>query len=335
MTLTRIQTPTEDYTTRYRAAVEFSEQQIKVFWHANEIPVEKDIHDMRVNLSKSEYHGVITSLKLFTLYELVAGAEYWGGRFMKDFPRPDMQRMASAFSFFELNVHAPFYNKINELLGLANEEFYTGYVNDPTLKSRMEFIDEYVNHENTLVSLGVFSMVEGAVLYSSFAFLKHFQSQGKNLMKNIGTGIGFSVVDENLHSLGGAWAFKELMSELNLKEAEKKQVYKMIVDAAYKIFEHEERIVDMTFEQGKIKGITDLQMKNFVKSRINLCLQNLGIEPIFEVTYNPISDWFYKSINSGQFHDFFAGMGKEYNRDWVEDGFCWSCPDIEEVEVAA
>ena len=34
----------------------------------------------------------------------------------------------------ELNVHAPFYAKINEVLGLATDEFYTDYVNNPLLK---------------------------------------------------------------------------------------------------------------------------------------------------------------------------------------------------------
>ena len=335
MTLTRIQTPTEDYTTKYHQAVEFAKTQLDVFWHPDEIAVEKDIHDMRVNLSDAEYHGVITVLKLFTMYELIAGGEYWGERVMKDFPRPDIQRMASAFSFFELNVHAPFYNKINELLGLANEEFYTGYANDPTLKSRMEFIDEYVNHDDLLTSLGVFSMVEGAVLYSSFAFLKHFQNQGKNLMVNIGAGISFSVRDENLHSQGGAWLYREVKNERKIDNRSIKPLEKRIISAAHKIFEHEERIVDMIYEKGNIKGITALQMKNFVKSRINLCLQNLDIEPIFEVGYNPIADWFYKSINGGQFNDFFFKLGAEYNRDWTESSFCWNCPESEEVlEVA-
>jgi len=321
---------TDDYTTKYPQAVDFAKQQLDIFWHPDEIAVEKDIHDMRVNLSVAEKHGVITVLKLFTMYELIAGGEYWGERVMKDFPRPDIQRMASAFSFFELNVHAPFYNKINELLGLASEEFYTEYTRDETLKSRMEFIDEYVNHDDPLTSLGVFSMVEGAVLYSSFAFLKHFQNQGKNLMVNINAGINFSVRDENLHSMGGAWLYRKLKSEMKLDKRSINPLEKRIISAAYKIFDHEERIVDMIFEEGRIKGITELQMKNFVKSRINLCLQNLEIDPIFEVDYNPIAEWFYKNINGGKLNDFFYSLGSEYNRDWNESEFCWHCPEVEE-----
>lgn len=318
--------PTKDYTEKYPTAIKAAETQLDIFWHPNEIAVEKDINDMRVNLTDSEYHGVMTVLKLFTIYELFAGAEYWGDRVMKDFPRPDIQRMASAFSFFELNVHAPFYDKINKLLGLSSEDFYTGYVNDPVLKDRMDFVDKYVNHENTLVSLGVFSMVEGAVLYSSFAFLKHFQNNGKNKMVNIGAGIAFSVRDEALHAKGGAWLFRELSSELGLSDSEKNVVENKIYKAAEKVYEHESRIIDMIFEKGDIKGITKVQLNNFVKSRINECLLDLGLEKIYEVKYNPISDWFYKSINGGQFHDFFFKIGSDYNRNWVESKFgsSWS-----------
>lgn len=328
---TRIQTQTSDYTTKYPVAVDFAKTQLDIFWHPDEIAVEKDIHDMRVNLSESEYHGVITVLKLFTMYELIAGGEYWGERVMKDFPRPDIQRMASAFSFFELNVHAPFYNKINELLGLASEEFYTSYTNDPVLKSRMDFIDSYVNHKDPLTSLAVFSMVEGAVLYSSFAFLKHFQNQGKNLMVNIGAGIAFSVRDENLHSEGGAWLYKQLKEEMQLDNRSIPALEKRIVEAAQQIFNHEERIVDMIFEKGTIKGITSKQLKNFVMSRINDCLSSLGIDKIYDVEYNPISDWFYKSINGGQFNDFFFKLGNEYSRDWSESEFCWHCGADENI----
>lgn len=327
----RIKTPTKDYTTKYPQAVEFANTQMDIFWHPNEIAVEKDIHDMRVNLTEAESHGVVTVLKLFTMYELMAGAEYWGDRVVRDFPRPDVQRMANAFSFFELNVHAPFYNKINELLGLANEEFYTAYTKDPLLKERMDFIDKYIDHEDDLTSLGVFSVVEGAILYSSFAFLKHFQNQGKNKLVNIGAGIAFSVRDEWLHSAGGAWLYKALKAELNLDGRSLRPLEKRIVDACYKVYEHEERIVDMIFEKGNIKGITDLQLKNFVKSRINECLIQLDIEPIFEVTYNPVADWFYKSVNGGQMHDFFFKLGNEYNRDWKEKDFCWDCPELEEL----
>ena len=172
------------YTIDYPVAVEFAKQQAEIFWLPDEIEVSKDLHDMKTNFTEAEYHGVISTLKLFTIYELSVGNDYWQNCVAKVFPRPDIQRMATTFGFMEIGVHAPFYNKINEVLGLDTDEFYSDYLNDEVLKNRMAWIEKRVSRKTTihdvLKSIGVFSMVEGAILYSSFAFLKHFNNSGKN-----------------------------------------------------------------------------------------------------------------------------------------------------------
>lgn len=107
---------------------------------------------------------------MFTLYELVAGRDYWLGRVLRRFPRPDVERMAATFGF--LNWLFTLRSTINEALMINTDEFYLSYVDDPLLKERMDFVEELVKSKSDLMSLGAFSMIEGAVLYSSFAFLK-------------------------------------------------------------------------------------------------------------------------------------------------------------------
>lgn len=321
----RMQTPKEAYTFDYPIAIELAETQEEVFWTANEIDVDKDIQDMLVNMTPAEYHGVTTTLKLFTLYELVAGNEYWGGRFKRMFPRHDIRQLGATNAYTELGIHAPFYNKINKALNLDTDEFYTDYVNDPVLAERMEFVEEMVSHECDLTSIGAFSMVEGAVLYSAFAFLKHFQANGKNKLLNVVSGINFSVRDENLHCEGGAWAFKQLMHE-KLEaghEVNVQEVKDRLSEVAKTLYHHESLIIDMLFEKGPIDGVNPDSMKEFVKSRINDCLSKLDIAPVFDVGHNPIADWFYKDINMPKFGDFFVAVSSEYNRMWKEKGFKW------------
>jgi ribonucleoside-diphosphate reductase beta chain len=319
--------PTESLVTRYQEAVDFTNSQLKIFWLPEEIKVEKDVQDVLTNFTESEKHGILTTLKLFSLYELKAGAEYWGSRFTKMFPRPEFQRMGTTFAMFELAIHKPFYNKINELLHVSTDEFYEGYVNDPTLKDRIDYIDTIIGAPETtlgnLYSLGAFSMIEGAILYSSFAFIKHFQSKGKNKLLNIVRGINFSVRDENLHSIAGAWVFKTLLEQLNLTENQKAELQASLTTAAHKLYEHEARIVEMTFEKGNIDGITATQMKNFVQSRVNICLSQLGYPKLFDVKYNPIADWFYDGITGFQYNDFFSGISASYHRDWDSTAFTW------------
>lgn len=320
---TRLQTAKNTYTTDYPEAIAFSEAQDNIFWMAKEIPVEKDLHDLKTNLTEAELHGVTTVLKLFTLYELHVGNEYWLDYVRKTFPRPEVQRMASLFGMFELNVHAPFYDKLNEVLGFKTDEFYKSYEEDEALSSRMKWLEREFEKGDALYITALGSITEGAILYSNFAFLKHFQAEGKNKLMNMTAGINFSVRDENLHSMAGAWLHKELKKEMGLDELDYRKYERKIITACEKVYEHESRIIDMIFEKGDIKGITANQMNNFIQSRINVCLSQLDIEPLYKVEYDPISTWFYKNINSGSLHDFFAKQGNNYSRDWKESNFTW------------
>lgn len=327
----RILTPKSEYITDYPVAIEFAKQQAEIFWLPDEIEVEKDLHDLKTNCTEAEYHGVISTLKLFTLYELNVGNDYWQNYVSQVFPRPDIQRMAATFSYVELGVHAPFYNKINEVLGLDNEEFYNSYKEDEVLSNRMAWIGKRTEKRETvydiLKSVGIFSMIEGAILYSSFAFLKHFNSAGKNKLINVNAGINFSAIEETMHSQAGAWLFRTLLEEAEadgqLSTEQRNLLVHELEDTARVILEHESIIIDKIFEKGNIKGVTENQLKHFVESRLDICLENLGFTAIFKPTYNPISKWFYKDIESSTLHDFFSSTGNDYNRNWIEAKFKW------------
>ncbi len=319
---THLQTETEIFRPHYPAIVEFTETQLgKCHWTATEIKVEKDVHDILVNFTEAEKHGIYTVLKLFTLYEVKAGADYWTGRFMRSFPQHECQAMAAAFGMMELAVHKPFYNKINELLNATDDKFYTDYVENDVLKARMEGIDRIINHSDDLISLGAFTLVEGVILYSSFAFIKHFQSLGKNKLMNVVRGINFSVRDENLHATAGAWVFNELKKQLGYSDLlwQELDIYK----TARMLVSQEETIIDRIFAKGYIEGIDADDMKAFVRERANMCLSNLGLDMIFTNTNNTISEWFYQGINNYQMNDFFTGQGREYVRTWDETAFIW------------
>lgn len=320
-----------EYIVEYPQAIKFAEMQSDVFWTDKEIVLDKDLVDLHNNLTEAELHGVTTVLKLFTEYELRVGRDFWLDTMMKIFHRPELHRMFATFGMAELNIHAPFYAKINELLGLATNEFYNEYVKDKTLKSRIESIDKAVSlpeNPSLLDKLRVIasaSIIEGAILYSNFAFLKHFQAEGKSKLINLVAGINFSVRDENIHSLAGSWLFRTLSDEARLTLDELNKLVNFIYDFVYKVREHEHRIIDMIFERGPIKGITDHQLKNFVDHRLNLCLSNLDMpNNFYEVEYNPIAKWFYKSLQLSELHDFFAKQGKEYNRNWKKTRFVWA-----------
>lgn len=322
----RIKTKQDAYIDHYPQFGEMADAQIKIFWPWDEIDVGKDKQDLLTNMTPAEYHGVVSTLKLFTKYELIIGNEYWGNMVAKTYPQIGIQRMAAAFAHVELNSHAPFYNQINKELGLDTLEFYTSYLDDPDLSQRMWFLDEQMNHADEEVATATFSLAEGAILYSNLGFLKHFQSQGKNKIGNVCRGLNMTARDENLHAIGGAAIVKQTLAEQNRSAYELEKFNQEVQHAAFVIWEHEKAIIAKIFDHGKIEGITDHQLEQFVKSRINLCLDNLNVPRIFsreEVKYNPIAEWFYKGVNDYQMNDFFQGVGREYQRDWNIENFVW------------
>jgi len=326
--MVRLQTPKDTFTVDYPEAVEFADEQADHFWPHSEVKVHKDKQDILVNMTEAERHGTITTLKLFTLYEQIIGDEFWLNFVFKKFPRPaDVQPMAALFAAMELQVHAKFYSKINEELGLANDDFYKSYLDDPDLKARIEYLENTLYKKDDLRALGGFTFGEGAILYSSFAFLKHFQSKGKNKLLNVVSGINFSARDENLHSEAAAWLFRTLKQELyDAGEIDDKYIEELNSDmyaSAEKVFEHEKVIIGKIFEVGDMEGITPTQLENFAKSRINMCLRNLGLNNLYKVEYNPISEWFYKGINGYQMGDFFSSQNNQYTRGWHKESFSW------------
>lgn len=324
--LTRIQTPKTEFTVDYPQACEFTDQQASVFWPHFEVKVHKDKQDIMVNMTEAESHGTITTLKLFSKYEQIIGTEFWINFVMKKFPRPaDIQPMAALFGAMELAVHQKFYSTLNEELGLATDEFYNQYLEDEDLTARIEFLENTLANKDDLHALGCFTFGEGAILYSSFAFLKHFQSQGKNKLLNVVSGINFSARDENLHSEAAAWLFRTLLQEQKdagvIDSDYEEQLKADIYEAAETVLLHEKTIIKKIFEKGRIDGITDIQLEYFAQSRINLCLRNLGYDNLYKVEYNPVADWFYKGINGYSMIDFFNSQGNQYQRDWDSEGF--------------
>lgn len=322
----RMQTPTDSFVADYPQAIEFMNQQQAIYWPHFEVKVHKDKQDFLVNLTDSERHGVITTLKLFTKYEVIIGNDFWLNFVMKKFPRPaDIQPMAASFGAVELGIHQFFYKTLNEELGLGTDEFYRSYIDDPDLKARIDFLTHTLEEKDDLRALGAFTFGEGAILYSSFAYLKHFQSSGKNKMVNVVSGINFSARDEHLHSIAAAWLFRTLLHEKRyaglITPEEELLLRDDIYAAAHKVLEHERIIIAKIFEKGSIDGITAHQLEEFAKHRINLCLTNLGYEPIFEIKNTIVEEWFYKGITGYSSQDFFNSKGNQYQRDWNLQGF--------------
>ena len=335
--------PREDFIIEYPQALTYLDKQEEIDWTHHEYDLNNDVHDILTKTSKSESIAITRRQMLFTLYETKIGNEYWSDFVAKIFNRPgDIQRVARYFSKMESCVHAPSYFKLTELLHLDTEEFCNEYKEIDVLRNRMNWIGKQTNDKgdyfSRLKSLAVFSMIEGVVLYSSFAFFKHFQSQGKNIIPNFVSIIDKSVDDEQIHSSFGAYLYKTVLNEVLLEEPnfDLIKLQNEIKEVAEKIVEHEEIIINFANPDNNISHYDNKDDLIFVKSRVNLCLNQLNISPIYTITENKIADWFYKDINSSTLHDFFSKSGSEYSRKWKKLNFIWQTRNVtNDIDLSA
>lgn len=320
---TRIQTHTDSYATVYPQFLAYADQQFdSQFWTNTEMKVELDRMQLLYELSPAQIHAVKLILQIFLKYELIVGEEFWNGLFVEMFPRPELKAMAAAFAAFELQVHARFYNQINVQLGLDKDEDYAAYAKDPELAARMEWLEKLLAGEDKLLSCIIFSMTETALLFSMFAILKSFQTNGYNKLPVIVRGTNQSAIDEDLHGLAAAEAINQHYRELGrpLKDDHKRvvQIYRAIEYA----YAHECRIIDMAFLEDTLNGMTKEHFKNYVKIRLNLFATRIGLDEPFPGAESPVRDWFELNTEAYKLTDFFTpGMGMEYESGWSEQAF--------------
>ncbi len=289
----------------------YTDLQRKNFWDAKKIIIKGDIQEYKTTFNAGTQHAITTCLKLFTHYEVGVG-DFWSEVVYKWYKPHELQMMSAMFASMELAVHAVFYDRLNSEMGLSNKEFYLSFLEDPNMTARMEVIKKYLDpktHDDLVLAMAVFTFIEGVVLYSSFAFLMSFQSNGMNKLSNVVTGLRYSTRDEFLHAEATSWLFNDTIAELGLDRSLFELQIKIV---AKTLVEQEDLIVDEMFRLGGIKHISADQLKTFVRSRANKKLEDMGYKPMFEIGENPVAEWFYDMINAQELTDFFHNESTSY-----------------------
>jgi len=310
----------------YPKAYEFWELQQQSHWLHSEINMASDINDWKMNLTETEKNVIGFILKGFTQSEVFI-QEYWGQMVGKWIKKPEVQMMAATFSAFE-SIHAVSYAYLNQSLGL---EDFEAFLYEPTAKAKIDRLVETKGKTKQEIarSLAIFSAFnEGVNLFSSFAILLNFSRFNK--MKGLGQIISFSIKDESLHSEAGVWLFNTIVSEF--PEIWTDELKKDIYDAARLTIELEDDFISKAFASGDIEGLTEKDMKNFIRFRANTKLNDLGLKKVWKNIDKEALDkmsWF-DVLSGGTSHgDFFASRVSDYSRGTIDFSNIW---DEEEVK---
>lgn len=286
----------------YPSFFEYYRKAVGSVWRPEEVSMRSDITDWQQNTTQSERDLIAGVLRGFTSAELGIGC-YWGDRVTRIFPKPEIQAMARAFSFFE-QIHAEAYNYLSDTLNL-NE--FEQFMSDPVAQRKVEkFFD---NCGSDKVSLAVFSGAgEGVSLYSSFAILLAFNKDGR--FKGLTQIISWSCLDEAQHSEGGSELFRELVKETGITAEEIKE----IADGFDSIIENEFSFLDNTFSRidPSVVPISLAELKSYILLRANNRLSNLSLDIRIPMTGQEtdlalkLSSWFEPVIRGQVNHDAFA-----------------------------
>jgi ribonucleoside-diphosphate reductase beta chain len=289
-------------------------------WLHTEVSMASDINDWKTVLNESERSVIGHILKGFTQSEVFI-EDYWATKVSRWFKKPEIQMMAHTFAAFE-SVHAAGYDYLNTSLGL---EDYEAFLHDEATKSK---IDRLMTVKGKTIaeiakSLAIFSSFsEGVNLFSSFAILLNFTRFNK--MKGMGQIISWSILDEQLHSEAGCMLFNQLIKENPsiFTDELKKDIY----DAARLTVELEDKYIEKAFELGEIEGLSTHQMKQFIRHRANMKLNEIGLVQNWKnVDKQAIEEmqWFYVLSNGVSHQDFFAGKVTDYTKSGVDWDKMW------------
>jgi len=290
-------------------AYDYYRIQNSVHWSADEVSFAKDISDWNEELTESERQVVGQILKSFTQTETVVN-EYWGQKVARWFPIAEIQMMASAFSMFE-SIHMEAYSRLNDELGLDD---YSAFLEDETAVAKLDRLKAVKGNSKSDIarSLAIFSaFTEGVQLYSSFSILIGLSRF--NMLKSMKNIIEWSVRDESLHSQAGCWLFREFIAEN--PEIWTDELKKDIYEAARIAVELEDNFIDKAFSHGSLRGLDPRDLKNFIRHRANMKLQELGLNTNWRnIDQESLKrmDWFDELVAGTEFSDFFSSRSTAY-----------------------
>ena len=145
-------------------------------------------------------------------------------------------------------------------------------------------------------------------------------------MKGMGQIITYSIRDESLHVEAMTQLFREYMQE-NIElwtDDFKKQIYQ----ACREMVDLEDRFLNLVFKMGDIEGLTQKEMKEYIRYIADRRLLQLGLKPNYNVKDNPLS-WL-DEVLGGEHQNFFEGRATSY----MKAGLRGSVEAVNFVEIA-
>ena len=287
-------------------------------WLHTEVPMHEDVKDWKKKLSNEEKQFLTHIFRFFTQGDIdVAGG--YVNNYLPHFPQPEIRMMLMGFAAREA-LHIAAYSHLIETLGLP-ETTYNQFLEYQEMKDKHDFVLDISSKNGTIAStaehIAVFSaFTEGMQLFSSFIMLLNFPRTGK--MRGMGQIVTWSIVDETQHAEGMIKLFRTYIEEN--KEIWNDTLKEKIYSIAEKMVSLEDKFIELSFKSGAIEGLTENDVKEYIRYIADRRLISLGLKGIFKRKKNPLP-WVEEMINAPTHTNFFENRATDYAKgalsgDW-------------------
>jgi len=285
------------------------------YWIHTEFKYTSDIHDFHVNVNKEE-RSVIKNAMLAISQIEVAVKTFWGDIYKK-MPKPEIGSVGATFAESEVR-HMDAYVHLIETLGLNND--FNKIMDIAPLRKRVEYLNKVLelskgqDNEEYAEAVLLFSLfIEHVSLFSQFLIIMAFNKH-RDLFKGMSNAVEATSKEEQIHGLFGI----ELINIIKKENPEwfGPEWEDKIKEFCLETYKTEEEIIDWIYEDGDLDFIPSLQVKEFVKHRLNKSLMSVGIDKIFEIDESVLekTDWFDNEVIATKHTDFFNKRSINYNK---------------------
>jgi len=286
-------------------------------WLHTEVPMLEDVKDWKTRLTTEEKYFLTNIFRFFTQSDIdVAGG--YVKNYLPQFPQPEVRMMLTGFAAREA-LHIAAYSHLIESLGMPDST-YNEFLEYDAMREKHEYFMQKVDNGAPLpVKMAAISaFTEGLALFSSFIMLLNFPRHGK--MRGMGQIVTWSIVDETQHAEGIIQLFRTYVQE-NLEiwtDETKSEIYSI----AEKMVELEDKFVDLAFQMGKVEGLRDYEVKEYIRYIADRRLISMSMKGIFKVKKNPLP-WVEEMINAPTHTNFFENRATDYAKgaltgDWSD-----------------
>ena len=305
----------------YPWAVELTKKHEEIHWVEDEAELSEDVMDWKTKLNDAEKDFITQVLRLFTQSDVQVGENYHELLIPK-FRNNEARNMLSSFANRE-GVHQRAYALLNDTLGLPDEDFHK-FLEYTEMSDKIDFMKQGDINSHTGLALSLAQSVfnEGLSVFASFVMLLNFQRYGK--MKGMGTIVEWSIRDETLHVQGNAKLFREFCQEHPriVNDELKSKIYQMAKD----VVKLEDRFIKLAFNGLEMEGLTETDVKQYIRHIADRRLLQLGMKPNFKVKDNPLP-WLDWVLNGASHDNFFEKRVTEYSVNGMEGDWGWDVED--------